>query len=960
MERGTPSKGGAAAGARPKESTAAAVERIRRQREDRRRSAEHVRRERDEAVARVEAAGGVVGDVDFQRMIATFRQERAADARKHDPPGENDICVVVRKRPINEREKKMRDWDSVTILNPRVVVHAPKLRVDGITKYLENTMFEFDHTFDEGSETEDVYKYAVMPLVAYAFQHHGHGTCLAYGQTGSGKTHTMSGIHQLVARDVFRALRSRDFSDAGLSVHVSFLEIYGARCSDLLHDRAKVVIREDGKQRVVAAGLQDVACASMEELLSAIEHGNEERVTHATEVNSQSSRSHAVCEISIRRRDGKVHGSLTMVDLAGSERAADSRNHSRQRRIEGAEINKSLLALKECIRALAVRAVTPAEVHVHVPFRASKLTLVLKDSFTSDSARVVMIATVSPNASSADHTQNTLRYADRVKEKPLSAAEAGLGDIDEEDEGELDEDDDGDDGAAAARRHAQADLSYTFLQASMHAGARLPPPEPVPGPRVSPMTVEEQPVSARARAAVAPVPSVPAGGAAPVLVRVPSRGAVRVPQPAAPAEPEPPSARVARRDAAPAPAPAPRRTRATDAAAERDAKSVETDPGLAFVEEEEQPPRVAPARLSGGSARERGGRAPAGAGPIRSAGAALMAPPEAVQPQPPAPRSRASGVGVGPAPVDAAEPASGFRRLLRAGLGAAAAAPSDAPAPPAAAQPASAATPAASGPALRSRLREKGRAAPVAAVAAAAPPVRTGAPVRAPAATPVRRPDARSAAAAAVSAPDGGEDSDGTSPLGTLGGEESRTPAAHGIRSFLPLPAPVYAPAPAPHAGRAAPAGGRVKAAGVSSPQRDLEIMHASLRREQLQSRDGHASARGGGGGDSKLAEDAADDDMLTHHVTVGMLVEEEDDLLSAHMAAIQENADLITREGQLLAQVQSRNATDGDYDIDEYAEALHVILSQRLKTTQSMLRQVEIFRQHLAVEEQVASRFLK
>jgi hypothetical protein len=81
--------------------------------------------------------------------------------------------------------------------------------------------------------------------------------------------------------------------------------------------------------------------------------------------------------------------------------------------MEGSEINKSLLALKECIRALADTGAKDR----HVPYRASKLTLVLKDSFTRDNARTVMIAAVSPAVSSADHTINTLRYADRVKER---------------------------------------------------------------------------------------------------------------------------------------------------------------------------------------------------------------------------------------------------------------------------------------------------------------------------------------------------------------------------------------------------------------------------------------------------------------------------------------------------------------------------------------------------------------
>ncbi|GIM01746.1 hypothetical protein Vretimale_6530 [Volvox reticuliferus] len=105
----------------------------------------------------------------------------------------------------------------------------------------------------------------------------------------------------------------------------------------------------------------------------------------------------------------KVVGKISFIDLAGSERGADTFDNNRQTRLEGAEINKSLLALKECIRALDSDA-------RHVPFRGSKLTAVLRDSFVGDQARTVMIANISPCSTSVEHTLNTLRYADRVKE----------------------------------------------------------------------------------------------------------------------------------------------------------------------------------------------------------------------------------------------------------------------------------------------------------------------------------------------------------------------------------------------------------------------------------------------------------------------------------------------------------------------------------------------------------------
>jgi kinesin family protein 2/24 len=138
--------------------------------------------------------------------------------------------------------------------------------------------------------------------------------------------------------------------------------------------------------------LLEVQTDSVESLQSIIDSGNSNRTTHATESNDESSRSHAICQISLRNgSNGKEIGRLSLIDLAGSERGADTKSHNRQRRMEGAEINKSLLALKECIRALDSN-------NGHIPYRASKLTLVLKDSFTRPKSRTVMIATVSPAA----------------------------------------------------------------------------------------------------------------------------------------------------------------------------------------------------------------------------------------------------------------------------------------------------------------------------------------------------------------------------------------------------------------------------------------------------------------------------------------------------------------------------------------------------------------------------------
>lgn len=248
------------------------------------------------------------------------------------------------------------------------------------------------------------------------------------------------------------------------SIFVAYFELYSGKLFDLLHQRRRLVCRSDAQGAVHVVGLKEVKVASAAELMALIARGNQERSTGQTGANIDSSRSHAILNISVRQvvpvqnhnvrashaplhpSSGlrpkcrlKTQGRLSFIDLAGSgekpyqlarrklvqkgaqswlicflsffflsERAADTNNSDRQTRLESAEINRSLLALKELVRALD-------QGHSHTPFRLSVLTQVLKNSFVGES-RTAMIATVSPNSASCEHTLNTLRYADRVKQ----------------------------------------------------------------------------------------------------------------------------------------------------------------------------------------------------------------------------------------------------------------------------------------------------------------------------------------------------------------------------------------------------------------------------------------------------------------------------------------------------------------------------------------------------------------
>ncbi|XP_024980194.1 kinesin-like protein KIN-13B [Cynara cardunculus var. scolymus] len=323
------------------------------------------------------------------------------------------IKVVVRKRPLNKKEIAKREEDIISI-NPNtssLTVHESKVKVD-LTEYVEKHGFVFDAVMNEDVTNDEIYSETVQPIVPIIFQR-TKATCFAYGQTGSGKTYTMQPLPLKASQDIFR-LMHHSYRNQGFQLFVSFFEIYGGKVFDLLNDRNKLCMREDGKQQVCIVGLQEYKVSNVETVKELIERGNATRSTGTTGANEESSRSHAILQLAVKRLiDGneskppRLVGKLSFIDLAGSERGADTTDNDKQTRMEGAEINKSLLALKECIRALD-------NDHGHIPFRGSKLTEVLRDSFVGNS-RTVMISCISPNSGSCEHTLNTLRYADRVK-----------------------------------------------------------------------------------------------------------------------------------------------------------------------------------------------------------------------------------------------------------------------------------------------------------------------------------------------------------------------------------------------------------------------------------------------------------------------------------------------------------------------------------------------------------------
>lgn len=290
-------------------------------------------------------------------------------------------------------------------------------------KRVKDQTFGFDRIFDDNASQADVYEATTKPLLDSVIDGYN-ATVFAYGATGCGKTHTITGTVQqpgiifLTMQELFERVGELS-TEKVTEISLSYLEIYNETIRDLLAPDATpkggLMLREDSNQAVSVAGLSSHHPRNVEEVMDMIMRGNQLRTMSPTEANATSSRSHAVLQINVAQKDRNASveephtmATLSIIDLAGSERASATKNRG-ERLLEGANINKSLLALGSCINALC----DPRKRN-HVPYRNSKLTRLLKFSLGGN-CKTVMIVCVSPSSEHFDETQNTLRYANRAK-----------------------------------------------------------------------------------------------------------------------------------------------------------------------------------------------------------------------------------------------------------------------------------------------------------------------------------------------------------------------------------------------------------------------------------------------------------------------------------------------------------------------------------------------------------------
>lgn len=349
---------------------------------------------------------------------------------------ENPLSVFVRVRPvikedINLQRKTTPDGNPIICTkcvdnNRQIILTKP---------YYDDREFSVDRVLPSDITQEDSFELVGKNIVNEVIEGYN-GTIMAYGQTGSGKTFTVFGSKSAIdaygyenhpeggivprsLHHIFNYIRA-NIDEAQFLVTVSFVQIYMEIITDLLSKQKQLKgglqIREDPKTGIFINNLEQISVQNEFEVMQIISEAAKGRSTSSTAMNKNSSRSHAVLQVTLDQRwieEGPPKkrrvkkGLLTIVDLAGSERLSKSGSEG-LRLNEAKTINKSISALGNCVAALAEGSNMS-----HVPFRDSKLTRILTDSLGGNS-KTCMYACIGPTLLNYDETYSTLLFATRA------------------------------------------------------------------------------------------------------------------------------------------------------------------------------------------------------------------------------------------------------------------------------------------------------------------------------------------------------------------------------------------------------------------------------------------------------------------------------------------------------------------------------------------------------------------
>ncbi|XP_075168875.1 kinesin-like protein at 54D isoform X3 [Haematobia irritans] len=371
-----------------------------------------------------------IGSADTLEIVAS----KSAGSGTEPSTPEDNINVVVRVRPLNEKEKRDRHGSILQFPgNGQIIIEANS---SAKSRNRENVrVFTYNVVFEPGATQDDILDYSgIKRIIEMAIEGFS-CTAFCYGQTGSGKTHTLTGPpdlfigkpnhkdprHGLIFRSfvyLFQLIKNR--KDISFILKASFMEIYNERVIDLLNpgsQRKPLSVRWSKKSGgFFVENLFTVDCEELDDLLAVLEEGMRNRAVGSHAMNDHSSRSHTILTVHIiseQQTDGGVflskHGKINFVDLAGSELTKKTLSEGKTLE-EANNINKSLMVLGYCIASLSDNK----KRFGHIPYRDSQLTKLLADSLAGNGV-TLMIACVSPANYNYAETLNTLRYASRAK-----------------------------------------------------------------------------------------------------------------------------------------------------------------------------------------------------------------------------------------------------------------------------------------------------------------------------------------------------------------------------------------------------------------------------------------------------------------------------------------------------------------------------------------------------------------
>ncbi|CAL6031511.1 Kinesin-7 [Hexamita inflata] len=343
--------------------------------------------------------------------------QQLPQAETHQNPQDNlaDInrsaSVICRVRPLLPYET---DQQLVFNSNPNSYLYQPvKNRFGDVT--LQEQIFSFDHTFAHTDSNEIVYSSLQFERLINLFFNSGVVTCMSFGQTSSGKTYTTTYLVNRVLQDLFNLNSENKYS-----FQMQYFEIFGEKCTDLMTG-TEIFIKEDNMRNIVIQNVQTIQLETFEQAYTCIKQGQQSRLQTATQRNNHSSRSHAVLKLMCTNNACPIAdiGEFYIIDLAGSEGSGDRTEHDRELIKQAAAINSSLMVLKSCLQARMVASSREGELrYVHIPYRNSKLTLLLKECFELSSIKkshTMIIAHVTPCEKDVKQSVNTLKYVSQMK-----------------------------------------------------------------------------------------------------------------------------------------------------------------------------------------------------------------------------------------------------------------------------------------------------------------------------------------------------------------------------------------------------------------------------------------------------------------------------------------------------------------------------------------------------------------